>query len=90
MDYLLGDDKFEKFIMVVTMVYLMILSTRSLSVWHFPEIWERLRQENIVSSLESVKFSLFANSPFKSLSPEQEKAKIALFNNSRDLSQWLG
>ena len=77
MDYLLGDDKFEK-----------IYNGRNNGLSNdfyqreayrsgiFPEIWERLRQENIVSSLESVKNSaLFANSPFKSLSPEQEKAK---------------
>ncbi|WP_029508880.1 helix-turn-helix domain-containing protein [Leuconostoc lactis] len=77
MDYLLGDDKFEK-----------IYNGRNNGLSNdfyqretyrsgiFPEIWERLRQQNIVSSLQSVKNSaLFANSPFKSLSPEQEKAK---------------
>ncbi|MFT9389308.1 MAG: DNA/RNA helicase domain-containing protein [Leuconostoc sp.] len=77
MDYLLGDDKFDK-----------IYNGRNNGLSNdfyqreayrsgiFPEIWERLRQENVVSSLESVKNSaLFANSPFKSLSPEQEMAK---------------
>lgn len=77
MDYLLGDDKFEK-----------IYNGRNNGLSNdfyqretyrsgiFPEIWERLRQQNVVSSLQSVKNSaLFANSPFKSLSPEQEKAK---------------
>ena len=42
----------------------------------FPEIWEQLRQQNVVSSLEEVHNSaLFANSPFKALSPKQQEAK---------------
>lgn len=93
MDYLLGDDKFEK-----------IYNGRNNGLSNdfyqretyrsgiFPEIWERLRQQNVVSSLQSVKNSaLFANSPFKSLSPEQEKAKNLISLTIEETpSQWLG
>ncbi|MGX7051214.1 DNA/RNA helicase domain-containing protein [Leuconostoc palmae] len=77
MDHLLGDEKFEK-----------IYNGRNNGLSNdfyereayrsgvFSEIWNRLYQKNIVSSLESVQNSaLFANSPFKSLSSEQEHAK---------------
>lgn len=77
MDYMLGDDKFEK-------IYNSRNNGLSADFYGrtayrtsvFPAIWEELRVKNIVSSLGAVRNSaLFANSPFKSLSPQQEKAK---------------
>ncbi|WP_143696259.1 DNA/RNA helicase domain-containing protein, partial [Weissella viridescens] len=45
----------------------------------FPEIWDSLRQEGIVSSMSDVEGSaLFANSPFKQLSSEQLDAKQSI------------
>ncbi len=77
MNYLLGDKKFKK-------IYNSRNNGLSLDFYEreayrtgvFPEIWERLHQQNIVSSLRDVRNSaLFANSPFKSLSQKQEQAK---------------
>lgn len=77
MDALLGDPKFFK-------IYNGRNNGLSLDFYErnayrgavFPEIWEQLRQKNVVSSLTEVHNSaLFANSPFKSLSPKQLEAK---------------
>lgn len=47
----------------------------------FPQIWKELQRRGIVSSFSTVKNSpLFANSPFKSLSSEQLKAKRILLD----------
>lgn len=77
MDSLLGDPKFSK-------IYNGRNNGLSADFYErnayrtaiFPEIWEQLRQRNVVSSLEEVHNSaLFANSPFKSLSLKQLEAK---------------
>lgn len=42
----------------------------------FPKIWSELHKKGVVSDLDKVKNSiLFANSPFKTLNEEQQKAK---------------
>lgn len=77
MDYLLGDEKFEKIYNgrnngLSTDFY----EREAYRTGIFPKIWEKLSQENVVSSLREVRNSaLFASSPFKSLSEKQEKAK---------------
>ncbi|MBU7567335.1 DUF2075 domain-containing protein [Weissella hellenica] len=77
MDSLLGDPKFSK-------IYNGRNNGLSADFYErnayraavFPEIWEQLRQKDVVSSLIEVHNSaLFANSPFKSLSPKQLEAK---------------
>lgn len=77
MNYLLGDNKFER-------IYngrnnglsIDFYGREAYRTGIFPEIWERLYKQNVVSSLRDVRNSaLFANSPFKSLSRQQEQAK---------------
>lgn len=77
MDYLLGDEKFRKLYngrnngLSVDFYGREIYRT---TIFH--EIWNELYKKHVVSSLKTIRNSaLFANSPFKSLSIEQEKAK---------------
>lgn len=77
MNYLLGDKKFEK-------IYngrnnglsIDFYGREAYRTGIFPEIWERLYKQKVVSSIRDIRNSaLFANSPFKSLSRQQEQAK---------------
>lgn len=77
MDYLLGDEKFRKLYngrnngLSADSYGREIYRT---TIFH--EIWNELYKKHVVSSLKNIRNSaLFANSPFKSLSIEQEEAK---------------
>lgn len=77
MDYLLGDEKFRKLYNGRNNGLSADFYGREIyrtTIFH--EIWNELYKKHVVSSLKNIRNSaLFANSPFKSLSIEQEKAK---------------